>query len=87
MIKFTLHNITLHKRVSNTVQILQNSLKTVFVKNSNLLNFLVKISTKIVYRIEFFSFSCYLNVNNFDMIFKHKILTTILNTILLNMKS
>lgn len=87
MIKFTLHNITLHKRVSNTVQILQNSLKTVFVKNSNLLNFLIKISTKIVYRIEFFSFSCYLNVNNFDMIFKHKILTTILNTILLNMKS
>lgn len=87
MIKFTLHNITLHKRVSKTVQILQNSLKTVFVKNSNLLNFLVKISTKIVYRIEFFSFSCYLNVNNFDMIFKHKILTTILNTILLNMKS
>lgn len=87
MIKFTLHNITLHKRVSNTVQILQNSLKTVFVKNSNLLNFLVKISTKIVYRIEFFSFSCYLNVNNFDMIFKHRILTTILNTILLNMKS
>lgn len=86
MIKFTLHNITLHKRVSNTVQILQNSLKTVFVKNSNLLNFLVKISTKIVYRIEFFSFSCYLNVNNFDMIFKHRILTTILNTILLNMK-
>lgn len=87
MIKFTLHNITLHKRVSNTVQILQNSLKTVFVKNSNLLNFLIKISTKIVYRIEFFSFSCYLNVNNFDMIFKHRILTTILNTILLNMKS
>lgn len=87
MIKFTLHNITLHKRVSNTVQILQNSLKTVFVKNSNLLNFLVKISTKIVYRIEFFSFSCYLNVNNFDMIFKHRILTTILNIILLNMKS
>lgn len=87
MIKFTLHNITLHKRVSNTVQILQNSLKTVFVKNSNLLNFLVKISTKIVYKIEFFSFSCYLNVNNFDMIFKHRILTTILNTILLNMKS
>lgn len=87
MIKFTLHNITLHKRVSNTVQILQNSLKTVFVKNSNLFNFLVKISTKIVYRIEFFSFSCYLNVNNFDMIFKHRILTTILNTILLNMKS
>lgn len=87
MIKFTLHNITLHKRVSNTVQILQNSLKTVFVKNSNLLNFLVKISTKIVYRIEFFSFSCYLNVNNFNMIFKHRILTTILNTILLNMKS
>lgn len=86
MIKFTLHNITLHKRVSNTVQILQNSLKTVFVKNSNLLNFLVKISTKIVYRIEFFSFSCYLNVNNFNMIFKHRILTTILNTILLNMK-
>lgn len=87
MIKFTLHNITLHKCVSNTVQILQNSLKIIFVKNSNLFNFLVKISTKIVYRIEFFSFSCYLNVNNFDMIFKHKILTTILNTILLNMKS